>query len=309
MIMTVTGQVDPASISAMVPHEHVVHTFGAPATVAPAYDREHVMRIALPALVRLRGTGCQALAECTTEYFGRAPELLRSLSERSGVLILTNTGYYGAAKDRYVPEHAFAESADQIAARWVAEWENGIGGTGIRPGFIKVGVDSPGPLSEIDAKLVRAAAIAHRMTGLVMAVHSPGDGTLADAELAILEEEGVAPSAWIWVHADSVADVPRIVEAARRGAWIELDAVRPENLDARISLLQRLKAEGVLGRVLLSHDESSYAADRSEPAQVHTTVFTHLVPRLLDSGFTQTEAQAMIGANPREAFTVAKRLR
>jgi predicted metal-dependent phosphotriesterase family hydrolase len=43
--------------------------------------------------------------------------------------------------------------------------------TGIRPGFIKVGVDS-GPLSGIDLKLVQAAARAHLASALTIAVQT-----------------------------------------------------------------------------------------------------------------------------------------
>ena len=69
----------------------------------------------------------------------------------TGVHVLTNTGYYGSANDRYAPKHAYDESARQIAARWVKEALEGIDGTDIRPGFMKLGVDT-GPLSEIDSQ-------------------------------------------------------------------------------------------------------------------------------------------------------------
>ena len=48
MIMTVRGPIEPVEIETMLPHEHVVHTFGDPATTSPAYDFDHVMKIALP---------------------------------------------------------------------------------------------------------------------------------------------------------------------------------------------------------------------------------------------------------------------
>ena len=95
----------------------------------------------LPYLKHLKSLGCQTIADCTAAYFGRQPSLLKSLSEESGIHILTNTGYYGAADDRYVPEHAFRETAGQLANRWIKEWEDGIDDTGIRPGFIKLAVD------------------------------------------------------------------------------------------------------------------------------------------------------------------------
>lgn len=306
-IMTVQGPISPNDITAMVPHEHVLHSFGKPPTTNPRYDADHVRKIALPALRGLRAEGCNALAECTTEYFGRAPGDLRALSEESGVYIITNTGYYGAAGDRYVPEHAYRDNAEELAERWSAEWENGIHDSGVRPGFIKIGVDHPAPLSEIDTKLVRAAALTHLATGLVIEVHSPKDGALGGIELDILAGEGVDPSAWIWVHADTVEDVDAVVGAAERGAWVEFDSLRKNNLDERLGLLRRFKAEGHLDHVLLSHDESSYLPDRTEPIPTHVTLFTDFVPMLRENGFTDEEIHRLTVANPRRAFTVARR--
>ena len=110
--------------------------------------------------------------------------LLKRLSEASGLHILTNTGYYGAANDKHVPAFAFTETAEQLAARWIREAERGIDGTGIQPAFMKIGVDEA-PLSEIDTKLVRAAAITHLRTGLPIASHT-STGTAALEQLDLL---------------------------------------------------------------------------------------------------------------------------
>ena len=80
---------------------------------------------------------------------------------------------------------------------------------------MKIGVDA-GPLSEVDAKLVRAAARTHRATGLPIYSHT-GDGVAALAQLAVLEEERV-PLARVRLGARAERTRPR---RARRGgaAW------------------------------------------------------------------------------------------
>jgi phosphotriesterase-related protein len=60
----------------------------------------------VPILKRVKDLGCRALFDCTAAYFGRDVRLLRKVSEQTGLHIITNTGYYGAADDRYVPPHA-----------------------------------------------------------------------------------------------------------------------------------------------------------------------------------------------------------
>ena len=139
--------------------------------------------------------GCRTLVECTPAYLGRDVRLLERLSAATNLNLLTNTGYYGAANDKFVPAHAYSESADTLADRWIGEWEVGIEGMGIRPGFIKIGVDKTS-LSEIDSKLVRAAARMQLRTGLTIYSHT-GYATPAREEIAILQEEGVHPSAWV----------------------------------------------------------------------------------------------------------------
>ena len=93
-----------------------------------------VFRIGLPFLRKIRSLGCHTLVECTPAYIGRDPRLLRQLSEASGLNLLTNTGYYGAADDKFVPRHAYEETAEQLAGRWTREFYEGIEDTGIKIG-------------------------------------------------------------------------------------------------------------------------------------------------------------------------------
>ena len=225
-IMTVVGPIRPAEFGSALSHEHVLVDFiGADKVSRERYDPAEAFDVALPYLRRARELGCRGFVECTPAYLGRDPRLLARLASAAGLHILTNTGYYGAANDKYVPRHAHEESADQLADRWSREWVDGIEGTGIRPGFIKTGVDA-GPLSEIDRTLVRAAARTHARTGLTIASHT-GNTQAALEQFEILAQEHVRPDAFIWVHAQSDWELESRVRAARTGAWIEID-----NIDA-----------------------------------------------------------------------------
>jgi phosphotriesterase-related protein len=153
-------------------HEHVLVDFvGADQVSRARYDADHAFHTILPHLQQARELGCETLVECTPAFLGRDAALLKRLADASGVRILTNTGYYGAAQDKHLPPHAFTESAEQLAARWIGEFESGIDGTQVKPAFMKIGVDQA-PLSEVDAKLVRAAALTHRQTALPIASHT-----------------------------------------------------------------------------------------------------------------------------------------
>ncbi|MGA4643369.1 phosphotriesterase family protein [Limisphaera sp. 4302-co] len=318
VIVTVRGPVPAVELGRALTHEHVVTDFiGAEQAPGPRYEAGTAIRVVLPHLQALRARGVDALFECTPRYIGRHVLLLRRLSELSGLHVVTNTGYYGAAGNRYLPRHAHQESEEQLARRWIAEWEGGIEGTGIRPGFIKLGTDR-GPLPPLHVKLLRAAARVHLETGLTICGHS-GDGVAALDQLRILESEGVSPEAFVWVHAQNGTDAERI-EAARRGAWISLDgySVAPEQPERYRDALLALKAAGVWHRVLVSHDDgwavegealhgASLRLFNNGNPRPYASVFERLWPDLLASGCSGADLERLLRDHPAAAFAVRVR--
>jgi predicted metal-dependent phosphotriesterase family hydrolase len=303
-VHTVSGPIDPAQLGLTLMHEHVLVDFiGAGQVSAKRYDADAVFRRALPYLQQVKSLGAATLVECTPAYLGRDPRLLARLAEASGLHILSNTGYYGANQDKHLPPHAFTESAEQLAARWIREWEHGIDGTGIKPALMKIGVDS-GPLSTIDAKLVRAAALTHKATGLSIAAHT-GNGIAAFEELDLIEEAGVPLSAFIWVHAHSEPDASRHVRAAARGAWVEFDGISEQSVDKHVTLVRQMQAAGRLDRVLVSHDAGWYHVGEPDGGQFRAfdTLFTKFVPALKAAGVSDADVRRLLVDNPRRALT------
>ena len=80
---------------------------------------------------------------------------------------------------------------------------------------------------------------------------------LVDEQIAILKEEGVHPSTWIWVHAQNMTEPADFVKAAKADAWIKLDGARDELMDRHLSYVKTLKEAGFLSQILLSHDGNS----------------------------------------------------
>jgi phosphotriesterase-related protein len=303
-IDTVTGPISPDGLGVTLMHEHVLVDFIGASSVSPTrYDADAAFKAVLPHLRQARQLGCRTLVECTPAYLGRDPRLLRRLSEASGLHILTNTGYYGAAQDKFVPAHAFRETADALAARWIREWEEGIDGTNIKPALMKIGVDE-GKLSEIDARLVRAAALTHRRTGLPIASHT-GNGVAAHEELDLLEGAQVPLSAFIWVHAQSERDPAVHAAVARRGAWVEFDGINETSVDRHVDLVARMKSEGLLARVLVSHDAGWYRVGEPDGGRFrpYDALFTTFRPALDAARFTGAEVRQLLVDNPRRALT------
>lgn len=241
---------------------------------------------------------------------GRDPLLLRELSEKTGVNIVTNTGYYGVGDNKYVPAHALGETAEDIAKVWIGEFNNGIDGSGVYPGFIKISVEWKDALSPMHAKIVKAAAITHKATGLTLVSHTGTDGP-AFAQLEILKGEGVSPEAFVWTHAQH-GTFEGYIKAAKQGAWISLDNVNKDNsdkpggIDWCVGLLTKLKKENVLHRALISHDAGWYDPGQENGGNYrgYTDIFEHLIPALKKSGFSQEDIDLLLVKNPQLAYAV-----
>jgi phosphotriesterase-related protein len=306
IIMTVKGPVPASKMGISLTHEHILVDFiGADLISDNRWDRDKVIEKVLPFLIQIRKSGCNTFIDCTPEFIGRDPALLKMLSDSSGLNIITNTGYYGAGNNnKYLPQNAFSETAEQLAGRWIAEWENGIKGTGIKPGFIKIGITGDS-LSAQHKKLVVAAALTHLKTGLSIASHT-GPALPAFEQIEILNKEGVAPEAFIWVHAQAEKDPANHVKAAGMGAWISLDGLNDDNVGEYVSMIKNLRNNGLLSKVLLSHDAGWYDPGKLDGGEFRgfSTLFEKLVPALTEEKFSKAEINQILVSNPARAFAI-----
>ncbi len=300
MIQTVTGPIQASEMGLTLTHEHILVDFiGADQITPDRWDRVKVVAKMLPYLQNLRRLGVRTLVECTPAYLGKDPLLLRELSQKSGVQILTNTGYYGAVDNKYLPPHAHTETADQLADRWVADYQNGIDATGIKPAFMKISVN-PGPLSDLHRKLITAAARTHKRTGLTIYSHT-GPYVPAFEQIEVLKKEGVDPSAFVWVHAQG-SNMVHYARAVREGAWVSLDSLENENVDQYAQTLLLMKENRFLHRTLLSHDAGWYDPAKPDGGTIDrdfTVLFTKLMPLLNKEGFTKKDWHQLLVENPR----------
>ncbi|WP_296704844.1 phosphotriesterase [Algoriphagus sp.] len=302
-INTVTGPIPIDSLGVTLIHEHMLVDFIGADSVSPdRYSQEEVIAKVLPYLQEVSKYGVKTIFDCTPSYLAKDPTLLKKLSEQSGIRIMTNAGFYGAVGGKYLPDFVFQENASQLAERWVSEYENGIGDTGIKPGFIKISVNEQDPLKEVDAKLVRAAGITHVETGLAIASHT-GTWNTARQEVEILQKMQIDPSAFIWVHAQAEQDFQNYLTAAQLGVWISLDGIG-WGLQEYEDRLLFAKENGILGNVLISHDAGWYDPAKPDGGdfQPFTNIFTDLIPDLDAKGFTKEDWKMLLMDNPKKAF-------
>ncbi|TFH26731.1 MAG: phosphotriesterase [Bacteroidia bacterium] len=311
-IMTVRGPIPASEMGITLSHEHILVDFiGADSTGYHRWNKEEVAHKVLPFLTEIQEYEVSTLVECTPAYLGRDPWLLMALAEQTGMHLVTNTGYYGAHNNLFVPAQFHQMSAEEVSKIWVEEFENGIEGSGVRPGFIKIAVDGDSILSEAHLKIITAAALTHQQTGMVIASHTGPDAP-AFAQISVLQSHGIDPSCFIWVHAQS-GTLEGNIKAAQLGTWISLDNINLNlepgsayDVEWYATRIAAMKEAGFLHRVLISHDAGWYKPEEEDGGEFRgfTGIFTGLVPALLSHEFSKEEIDLLLVENPRKAFSL-----
>lgn len=304
-IITVTGEVSPSELGITLPHEHIFATFSDKPERYPTYPEKDLLDTVIPYFKKLKKLGIGTIVDARSAYFGRHPEYLKRISEETEIHIITNTGYYGGAKGQYIPKHVAEETAQQVAQRWMREISRGIDETGIYPGIIKTAIEHR-PMLDVDKKLIKAAAIAHKNTGLPIQSQIGNNLTGANNMISLLSDENVSIDAWTFVHAHLVPNASDLVPIAKMDGYLSYDGLNEDRAEKFLGDFKLFKTEGVFNRILLSHSGSVFNKDDIE-ANYHFLV-TDFKTRFLAYGFDEKDFKQITETNPANALTVKKRL-
>lgn len=281
-------------------HEHVLVDFiGAEGVSRSRYNLDDVIAKAKPHLEALAAQGCVRMIECTPNYLGRDPILLKRLEAITGIEMWTNTGLYAANNYRHLPRYAWDECALSLAKRWVREAREGI--DGVKPRFIKIGVNA-GRLGELDRKIVEAGAYTALETGLTLASHTgpPQDGASpAREQIEILQKIRLPLKKFVWVHAQNEKDHTVHEEIAKAGAWVEFDGIHARAAAFHQECVEFMAKRKLLGRTLISQDSGWYRVGEPDGGQFngYTYLYTDFLPKL-----PKKWRPKLLWDNPREAF-------
>lgn len=304
-IQTVRGPVKIDSLGLILPHEHLFTDLRGPGISGYAEaDPADVVDVVAPYLAEAAQAGVTALVECSTVGVGRNLAVLHSLADVTPIHVIAPTGVY---REAYIPKALRDVDAQQLADLWTRELTEGIEGSSTRAGFIKLAMSDDGP-TELEIRNLNAAARASRNTGAVIASHTIG-GDVARKEMDVLEEAGLDLHRFIWVHAQTEGDITILEEAARRGAYLELDSIgapyqpQMQLLETAVALIQA----GFAGQLLLSHDAGWYNPARpdglpDEGYRGYTALTTEFIPELLKRGVSQDQIRLITVINPARAF-------
>lgn len=307
MIHTVLGDIAADQLGITLMHEHIFWDWNGADSICN-YNVDEVVNSILPYLFELKNSGCQTLVEATPLGAGRDIEILRRCSEKSGINIITNTGAWdgGDVTGRFVCEFIKSSTVEDISSFWTSEYLNGIDITKTKPGFIKIALGDTGEITELQEKLLRAAARTSKRTNMPLQCHT----FIADSALRavqIIEEENLPYDKFIWVHADGARDFQMTKRLADRGIWVEYDCLaRIPDYGRYVSLLKATLDIGI-DRILLSQDAGSYHYGVKTGEYVflpYTRIFTEFIPLCIESGISKEKIDRLLIENPKRVLDI-----
>ncbi len=301
-IQTVRGRIKPSQLGLTLIHEHILVDFiGADKVSKDRYDPDEVFEVMFPYLKEIKDLGVTGFAECTPMFIGRDPELMARFAQGLDMHILTNTGMY---KEPYLPKYAFEKTEDELAQMWINEIEQGIEGTQIKAGFIKIAVN-PGNLIPIQQKIVRAAARTSKATGATIACHT-GHGVAVLETIDILKSEGLSLEKFIFVHAGSEPNIDYHIKVAQQGAWVEYDGISAGEANRYIQLIKSMLDKGYDDRLLLSQDAGWYNVGDLRGGNIRSFAYIirDFIPLMEKSGIDKKTIDKLFIENPARAIQI-----
>ena len=307
-VMSVSGPIPPERIGFTLPHEHtgiaLWHIDGRWDYWELSPDEDVVG----DELRDFRRRGGSTLVDLTLPGVGRDPERLRRLASRTGTQIVMGCGWY---REPYYPAEASIDrrTVDSLAEELIAEFRDGVGGGGVRPGIVgEIGTNKPW-VSALEERVHRAAARASLATGMAITTHGVRS-PVGLAQLRIFEEEGVDPTRVVIGHADSYPVLDHYLAILERGANLEFDFLgqrfdTEETEETRlVEMIVELLERGWAAQMLLSQDVCHNRQLKVNGGFGFTYLQQHFLPTLRTAAVGEGEIRQMTIDNPRRVLTL-----
>ena len=314
LINSALGPLDTADLGFTLSHEHVLESSAGIQHVYPEFiDREGTIARSVAVFKQARAEGVRTVVDVTTLDLGRDVRLLSQVSRDSGVQFICATGIW-----LDIPRAFWTATPDEVAPLFIREIQDGIEGTGIKAGIIKVANGEDGVTAEGEI-ILRAASRAHLATGVPISTHTWAPGKTGDEQIRIFEDEGVELNRVYIGHSDSTTDIDYLVGMAEKGAYIGLDGLRvtgyrpgTPDLQDRMDTAKKLVDAGFGHRVMLGHDwavlgdmfggkEARRELERQNP-DGFLAISRRVLPLLRDMGVSEAQINDLMVDNPRRFF-------
>jgi len=281
-VNTVAGPIDTAALGFTLMHEHIMVQSPGVKENFPIFDRESWVEKSVAKLKDVMSRGVKTLVDLTPADWRDIP-FVKEVVARSGMQVIVATGIYWE-----VP-HYFRtlgqRSVEHIADLFVRDITEGI---------------------------MRAAARAHRATGVPISTHTDASRKVGLDQQNIFESEGVDLSRVVIGHSGDSDDLDYLTALMKRGSYIGMDRFGLDQFlpqEKRVATIARLCEMGYADKMVLSHDAACYfdwAPDELIPLVVPNWHFNYIpdtvIPDLRKAGVSDEHIRMMTVDNPRRVF-------
>jgi phosphotriesterase-related protein len=317
-IRTLTGDIDPETLGVAYAHDHLF-------CIPPLWKEKKQddfliddVEASIKDVELFVKAGGQAVYDATAIDYGRDPEALLTISQRTGIKIIATAGFNKAVMwpgkmrngeitfQSWIDARSRAEIADHIAG----EITHGLDGTSLKGGVVKFGTGY-NTISAAEDKVMRATLDAHKQTNAPIHSHTEL-GTLILEQLAIVKQEGVDPSRLTIAHVDRNPDPWVHRKAAETGVYMCFDGIsrikyHPESV--LIDCILKLVARGHEKQIMVGGDIARRTMYRNygEGGLGLGYILESWVPRFIEeageAGFDGRKLiQTFMVENPKRAF-------
>lgn len=301
VLHTTLGPKRADELGLILPHEHLFVDLRLPDTPGFAEaDAEEVVAQMAPEVERAKAVGVTALVECSPVGVGRRADMDLAVSLAADLPVVVPTGVY---REPWVPKWVQAASSEELEGWMLAELTDGIEESGVIAGWIKISAGDDGIVGH-EEKILRAAARAARATGALIGSHTIRGRVVRD-QLRILEEEGYTPERFVWIHTQAEPDRATHFEMARRGVWIEFDALGRADAPSDEAIIDEIRQLLDAGhtKILLSHDRGWFdPGNRAFVPQPFTYLSETFIPKMRAAGFDEATIRMLTHENPFNAY-------
>jgi phosphotriesterase-related protein len=314
-VNTTAGPLEVDRLGFVLPHEHVLIASPDVRLVWPeSFDRTAARRRCVERLSAARAAGVDTLVDVTTIDFGRDAQFVQEVATAANLPVVLCTGLWNVPLFFQWRPQAVAEQF------FVKEITEGIHGTTLRAGIIKI-TSNATALTPHEDKIFRAAARAHRTTGVPITTHTDAAQKCGLDQQRVLAEEGTDLTRVIIGHSETT-DYAYLERLLDRGSYLGIDRFGAHNVAdpaaaaqrgrpthaQRLAIVARLCRDGYAAQLLLSHDTAGLSVfpvewyDQTYPNARFDYLPGTVIPELLEAGVSHHQIDQMTRDNPRALF-------
>ncbi|ACL02303.1 aryldialkylphosphatase [Desulfatibacillum aliphaticivorans] len=321
-VNTVLGPISSDDLGVTLMHEHILYGYpgwDGDRTIAPL-DRQAIVAAGVETLKQLKDEyGLNSYVDATALDGGRMPDILKEVSEKSGVNIICSTGYYyeGEGSPTYWKfRGSLGDISGELYDLFMTEVTEGIMDTGIKAGALKVG-SSKGEITDYEKIMFQTAAKVSKETGVPIITHTQ-EGTMGPEQAELLIAAGANPKQIQIGHMSDNTDINYQEKTFKHGVYVSWDRMGLQGLvgcpmDAeRIPVMIELIKKGYADKMMISHDfiitwlgRPLNLPEEALPliANWHPShLFKNIIPAFKEAGVTDEQINSIIKENPRRLF-------